>query len=602
MNIQTASLPEETVRAEYQQRLQERRRAQALYNRRHHLLGNVRVTLFLIAVLMAWLAFGKALFSAWWLLLPLLLFLVVTGIHDRVIQNLSRARRAISFYEIGLLRLEGRWSGRGSTGALFRNPTHPYAEDLDLFGNGSLFQRLSSARTRAGEERLAAWLCAPAAPDVVRARQQAIRELQPLLDLREDLALLGEETREATDSEGLAAWGKETIGATARPLRILALCITLLTLFPLIYWLLGNTSLPLILCILIGWGFAATQREAVKRVTRNLDRSANDLALLSSLLKRLEQTTFEAPLLQDLCAGLSVGGALPSVRIAKLQNIVAWRNALNSNILAILGIVLLWPLHSAFALETWRVQNGALIASWLEAIGDFEALIALAAYAYENPSYPFPEIVESEICFEAEAVAHPLLPAGGAITNDIRIGPEARLFLVSGSNMSGKSTLLRTIGINTVLALAGAPVRAARLRVSTLHIGASLRSQDSLQAGVSRFYAEITRLHQIVDIGRTNPPLLFLLDEILHGTNSHDRLVGAEAVVRTLMKEDAIGLVTTHDLALVHIAEDESLAAVNVHFEDDMVEGKMHFDYHLRPGVVTKSNAIALMRAVGLEV
>jgi hypothetical protein len=602
MDIQTASLPGETVRAEYQRRLKERRATQALYDRRHRLLGNVRVALFLLALLMAGLAFGKSLFSAWWLLLPLLLFLAVTVVHDRVIQKLRRARRATGFYETGLLRLEGRWSGQGTTGSRFRRPTHPYAEDLDLFGNASLFQRLCSTRTRSGEERLADWLCRPAAPNVVRARQKAVAELESQLDLREDLVLLGEETREAADSEGLSTWGKETIGSTARSLRIIALFLTLLTVAPLIYWLRGNTSLPLLICVLIGQSFAATQRKSVKRVTHNLDKSANDLAMLASLLKRLEQTSFEAPLLQDLGAGLSDGGALPSVRIAKLQTLVAWRDAMRSDLLAILGLALLWPLHIAFALETWRVENGALIASWLEAIGEFEALTALAAYAHENPDYPFPEIVESEICFEAEGMAHPLLPAEGAITNDIRIGPEARLFLVSGSNMSGKSTLLRTIGINTVLALAGAPVRATRMWVSPLHIGASLRTQDSLQAGVSRFYAEITRLHQIVDIGRTSPPLLFLLDEILHGTNSHDRLVGAEAVVRALVKEGAIGLVTTHDLALVRIAEDKSLAAVNVHFEDDMVEGKMHFDYHLRPGVVEKSNAIALMRAVGLEV
>jgi len=180
------------------------------------------------------------------------------------------------------------------------------------------------------------------------------------------------------------------------------------------------------------------------------------------------------------------------------------------------------------------------------------------------------------------------------------IGPQ--MLLVSGSNMSGKSTLMRSLGVNVVLALAGAPVRAAEMRLSELHIGASIRIQDSLQEGTSHFYAEIKRLRLVTDIARDHPPLMFLLDEILHGTNSHDRLVGAEAVVLALLRLGAIGIVTTHDLALARIAESRVFAVQNMHFQDDLVDGRMSFDYRLRPGIVEKSNAIELMRAVGLDV
>jgi DNA mismatch repair ATPase MutS len=226
----------------------------------------------------------------------------------------------------------------------------------------------------------------------------------------------------------------------------------------------------------------------------------------------------------------------------------------------------------------------------------------MARYAYEHPAYVWPTVLESGAVFHARQLTHPLLPAATASPNSIDIDARHRLYVVSGSNMSGKSTLLRTIGINTVLALAGAPTPASALTVGPLHVGASLHTSDSLQAGISRFYAEILRLRQIVDLAKEHVPTLFLLDEILHGTNSHDRTIGAEAVVRAMLKSGAVGLVTTHDLALARIAEDESLAAVNVHFSEQMVEGKMVFDYHLQNGVVERSNALELMRAVGLEV
>jgi len=238
---------------------------------------------------------------------------------------------------------------------------------------------------------------------------------------------------------------------------------------------------------------------------------------------------------------------------------------------------------------------------WLHAIGEFEALCCLAGYAYEHPSDPFPELAEEGVRFEGVGLSHPMIPDSRAVPNDVSLGDSGRVWIVSGSNMSGKSTLLRTVGVNAVLAMAGAPVRAESLRISRVQIGASIRTLDSLLGGVSRFYAEVLRLRQIVEMADSGP-LLFLLDEILHGTNSHDRLIGAEAVVRTLVEKGAIGLVTTHDLALARIADDQTVRAKNVHFQDHLENGEMRFDYRLQSGVVTKSNALELMRSVGLDV
>jgi DNA mismatch repair ATPase MutS len=231
-----------------------------------------------------------------------------------------------------------------------------------------------------------------------------------------------------------------------------------------------------------------------------------------------------------------------------------------------------------------------------------EALCSLASHAFEHPADPFPEFVTEPPYLEAEAIGHPLLREDRVVRNDVRLGGDLRLLLVSGSNMSGKSTLLRTLGVNAVLAQAGAPVRARRLVLSPLAIGASIRLTDSLEAGISRFYAEILRIRQIVELTSGSLPVLFLIDEFLHGTNSHDRRIGAEALAFTLVRRGAMGLITTHDLALSHIVESLGARAANVHFEDQLIDGRINFDYIMRPGVVQKSNAIELMRSVGLEI
>jgi DNA mismatch repair ATPase MutS len=265
-------------------------------------------------------------------------------------------------------------------------------------------------------------------------------------------------------------------------------------------------------------------------------------------------------------------------------------------------IFILWTPHLAFRVEDWRRTSGPAVRRWLTAAGEIEALCSLASHAFEHPCDTFPEFAEDGPYLEAHAIAHPLLAEAKAVRNDVTVGGELKLLVVSGSNMSGKSTLLRTLGVNAVLAQAGAPVRAAKLRLSPLEVGASIRVSDSLQGGVSRFYAEILRLRQILDLTNGGRPVLFLIDEFLHGTNSHDRRIGAEALVRGLVTRGAAGLITTHDLALADIVDGLGGRAANVHFEDRVENGEIHFDYIMRPGVVRKSNAIELMRSVGLEI
>jgi len=291
-----------------------------------------------------------------------------------------------------------------------------------------------------------------------------------------------------------------------------------------------------------------------------------------------------------------------SEAIGRLRKLVELLDSTRNQIFAVIAPLLLWKTQLAYRVEEWRARCGTHVPVWLDALGETEALISLSAFAYERDDLTYPDVVEEGPKFEAEQVGHPLIPASRRVDNDVAMDPSTSVLIVSGSNMSGKSTLMRTVGVNTVLALAGAPVCAKQLRVSGLRIGASIRINDSLAAGQSKFYAEILRIRQIVELARQDGDFLFLLDEILHGTNSHDRRIGAQAVIATLVGTGAIGLVSTHDLALARMAETLAGKATNVHFEDHMEGDRMVFDYRMRPGVVERSNALALMRAVGLDV
>ncbi|HEY3176727.1 MAG TPA: DNA mismatch repair protein MutS [Candidatus Polarisedimenticolia bacterium] len=595
-------------RGEYARRLDLRRTAALRHARAERAISNGRLAVVLIAAAALWLVFGERALDIRWLCLPVLAYAVLAAVHERVIRARRRCERAAEFYERGIARLDDLWMGRGEPGERFLEEGHPFAADLDLFGRGSLFERICTARTRAGEETLARWLREPAAPDQTRGRQGAVEELRDRLDLREDLFLLGADVRAGIDPDALAAWGAAgAVFTRAAPradvARVVAPFLALATVAALGAWsFTGAGPIPFLALGLIEGIVSLRVRARVIRVVSAVEKAGRDLALLSQVLERLERERFTSPMLAGLRGALETGGAPPSRRIARLQRLIELLDARRNQLFAPLACLLMWSTQVALAVEAWRAVSGPAIGRWLSAVGEMEALCALAGYAWENPEDPFPEIAEGGPLFEGEALGHPLIPSGRCVRNDLSLGSGRQVLIVSGSNMSGKSTMLRTVGINAVLAMAGAPVRARRLRLSPLALGASIRIHDSLQAGTSRFYAEITRLRQITDLTGGGLPVMFLVDEMLHGTNSHDRRIGAEAVVRSLVDRGAIGLITTHDLALAHIAEVLAPRAENVHFEDHLEAGRMSFDYLLRPGIVKKSNALELMRAVGLAV
>jgi hypothetical protein len=588
--------------AAYRQRLAEYRDRLMRLDARLAWVGNLRFALFALGIVLLGLSLGRVL-SPWWLVPAGVAFAVLSQQFEKAARRSRHARYAIAFYEQGLARLEDRWIGHGIPGTEYLDENHLFAADLDLFGKGSLFERLCTAHTHVGRETLARWLSAPAGAQEVGARQAAVRALRDQPAWREQLVLIGADVPEGIDTAGLTAWGAAGAAPAGAWAFWAAHAAVAATWLLLVAWSLGWVPLWVPLAALLAQTvLALVLGPRTRRALAGLHGRSRDLFRLSGLLTAVERESFTAPRLRELQAALQTQGETPSRRLAELARLIEQLDSTHNQLFGILAPFLLWTTRLALAVETWRRRTGPALPRWLAVIGEVEALAALAGYAYENPAYPFPEVVADGPLFEATGLGHPLLPRAGCVVNDVSLTERLRLLVVSGSNMSGKSTFLRTIGANAVLALAGAPVRAQTLRLSSLALGATLRIQDSLLAGRSRFYAEITRLRQIVDRTREPLPVLFLLDEILHGTNSHDRRIGAEAVVRTLLARRTIGLVTTHDLALAELAQRLAPAAANVHFADHLVDGKLEFDYRLRPGVVQHSNALALMRAVGLDV
>jgi len=573
-------------------------------------IGNWRLFLAVAIIVLIWMAYKKPpafvpiAVSYWSLSAPIALFIALVVYHQRVIRRRTFAERAIRYYQQGVNRINDAWSGTGSQGENFRDPNHIYADDLDIFGRGSLFELLSNARTAAGEKTLANWLLAPASRRDATERQNAVEELAPKLDLREEIALLGEDIKSSINAETLAAWGSAPPVTFPPALRVGSLCLALTGLAGLVLKLAELWPLwPLLVILGINASLMFLFRKQTEQVQASIESAAHQLSLLSLLVGRLECEQFSCVGLSRLRTALTTDGMPASKCIRHLDR---WLELLDSSdhiILRVLGPLLLYKQQIVMAIEAWRARNGTAIGNWIHALAEFEALSSLSALHYERPSWAFPSLkTTGATYFSATDLGHPLIPTAVSIRNSLDLNDACRLLIVSGSNMSGKSTLLRAVGLNTVLAWAGAPVCAAALALSPLQVGASLRLSDSLQDNRSRFFAEISRIRQIVDLTQSPTPVLFLLDELLSGTNSHDRLIGATGIIRGLLSANTIGLLTTHDLALAQLDQETAFSARNVHLEDRIVDGKIEFDYHLRPGVVTHSNALELMRSIGLDI
>lgn len=605
-------------RAEYTGRLKAREAVVAREEAAHIRIGYFKLLVIAAALVMLWLTWHKELLSGWWLVSPVVAYAALAIWHERVLRARGRADAAAAYYRRGILRIEDRWQGSGGeTGERFRDAKHPYSEDLDIFGAGSLFELLTTARTQMGEERLADWLRTPADAETIRERQAMIAELREKIDLRESAAVIGTELRPVLHADALAAWAENAARLpSAGAMRIVAVLLTLAAAATGILALANRPIFPLVGVLIANLLIFAWLFKRASAILGGLTSNAEGLKLFAEILERIEREDFSAPRLRLLKEQLGAGTSAESSAanqtpqrasdaVRQLARLDSWIQARDGYIVKLLELPILYSIQCAYAADSWRARYGARVRAWLGTVAEMEALFSLATYAYEHPRDPFAEIAAEENgqpVFHGTALGHPLIAEAVCVRNPVTLDATTRVLLVSGSNMSGKSTYMRTAAVNAVLALCGAPIRGESLRLSVLNVGTRLRTADSLQEGRSGFYSEVLRIRTIFELLQSALPLMFFFDELLEGTNSHDRTIGAEGLLRALLAKPAIGIVTTHDLALTEVVSALGPQVHNVHFQDYVEGGKMRFDYRLQEGVVARSNAIELMRIVGLDV
>jgi len=537
-------------------------------------------------------------------------FGVLVRQHAAVLERIDRANAGLRLAAIGTARIARDWNGLPGL-----EPTpdlaldsHPYARDLDLFGHASLTKWLGRTATADGQRTLWSWLLDPADRDEAVARQPAIDELAGLRDWREALAIEGALT--ALSSSELARfleWAEHTRSAVPAFMKTAAVVLPLAIGVLLLLFLAGAVEgawwlIPLGLNILLSLVFARPAYATFDRVSvgqRALGRYGRMFDLVCG-------TAWTSPRLATLGAAMRRGAPAPAA-VRRIASLAGWSELRVGAAMLHFPIqaLTLWDFHVLFAMERWRRKVGAHVRPWVQALGEFDALSSLAILRADEPEWAVPNLDAEADAYAASALAHPLIAANRRVANDVRVGPPGTLLLITGSNMSGKSTLLRAVGLNAVLAHAGAPVCAAAMTLPPIDLHTSIRVQDSLELGLSYFMAALARLKQIVDAAergaRPGRRLLYLLDEVLQGTNSVERSAAVRAVAQHLLDARAIGAMTTHDLAL---ASEDPLksSAVLVHFTEQVhQDGTMTFDYRLREGLATSTNALRLMQLIGIK-
>lgn len=541
-------------------------------------------------------------------------FLVLIVRHNQIERRRRWFDQLAALCRDGRARIARQWDALPVHDPVAVGDTEPYADDLDLFGHVSLFTLLGTVATPPGRTRLRRWLLDRADRDTILARQEAVAELIPLIDLREEITARGRSMSKATaaGAESFLAWAEDRpwlaqrplILWTARslpPLTLLLIALNVAAIVPYAAW---------VLALAVNLTFSYTVGAHVHRIFDRAFARENALQGYAELIGLVERARFTAPLLLQIQDALSAQQPSAYLQMKRLHRLLALAEVRLSMLHAAIQALTLWDFHVLRRLERWQLTAGRHARGWLAALGELDALAALAGLRFENPGWAFPEICyDRPQTVEATGLGHPLIPESVRVANDVQVGPPGTFLFITGSNMSGKSTLLRAIGINVVLARTGGPVCASSMRLPPLSLATSMRVYDSLQHGLSHFMAELKRLKRVIEAARHarevgEGPLLYLLDDILQGTNTGERQIAARKVIGQLLAEETIGGVTSHDLAL---ADTEPLAKARhaVHFSEQIREEpdgpRISFDYKLRPGVATSKNALKLLQIVGLE-
>ncbi|AEG59059.1 MutS family DNA mismatch repair protein [Desulforamulus ruminis] len=558
-------------------------------------------------IIVAILVFGYFYQLSYYLFYPvplILLFLILVVKHQGIRNKITYLIKMIQINEAALLRLSDQWTTFIDTGEKFTDPDHRYSQDLNIFGRGSLYQKVNAATSLLGKESLAKLLSKESSLQEIALRQPAVQELGRKLDWRQHFQAIGMGNEgQDFDPIPLFKWAEEEAILINKKTTSF---IWLLPLLTLTLFILAGTRqvsvyvaiLPLIAQILI----VVYCEKFIPQVFRRTQSAVSHLERYSSLLSHIERENFQSPLLLDLKDKL-LTQQQASRQIQALAKIADRINLRYSPFVYLLiNITTLWDLSTLRKLEQWKQQAGPSLKGWFQVVGELEALASLAILAHDHPEWVYPVVTEGKPSFAATDLGHPLISKNSRVHNDVSLAIPGTIFVITGSNMSGKSTLLRTIGINLVLAYAGAPVCAKNMKCSLMKIYTSMQVHDNLEQKTSTFYAELKRVKMVIDSAKDKKPMIFLLDEIFKGTNSKDRIFGAKTVIKNLSRLSTIGLVTTHDLELGTLADEDPEFIKNYHFTDKIVNGQITFDYCLKPGISQNTNAIALMKLIGIEV
>lgn len=537
----------------------------------------------------------------------ILLLFVFTQLILRDLKNKEAIQHLLHLIKINedeILALQHQYK-QFENGAELQPKEHDYANDMDIFGQASLFQMLNRTTSEMGTNTLGHWLLFPTDKKNILARQIAVKELHEKILWRQQLQAIGKEKRISIQTQTrLQNWllaPNSFIGFKPwKWLRILLpaimIGISIAAYFDVVEMNVFYFSLLLFAVI------AFQINKVVSPIHAQLSKMVDELKALSKSIDCIEKEEFESPLLQELKQQFISQNGKASQKLKQLQKILD-RLDLRYNIVlsAPLNLWLLWNLQQVLDLEKWKKDNTEIIDNWFEALGKFEALNSFANVQFNYPEWIFPVLKDEHFSISATNLGHPLIPSSKRVNNSIEINLRGEIMLVTGSNMAGKSTYLRSVGINVILAMAGAPVCASKFSVSPVHLISSMRIADNLEESTSTFYAELKKLKNVIDKVNANEPVFVLLDEILRGTNSLDRHTGSVALVKQLIKQKAAAIIATHDVALADLKLQYPDHILNYHFDVQVDKEELHFDYLLKPGVCTSLNASILMKKIGIE-
>lgn len=561
----------------------------------------------LLAILLYWQ--GQTLAAELVFTLAIMLFAYLVRQHQQLKASILHEEWLVKINAASLQRLDGSWSSFADTGEEFRDDDHPYSSDLDIFGDNSLFQLLNTSHSFLGRQKLQTALAKPLEnSETINARQASIQELAAKLDWRQEFQVAGIISGvAASDPAALFQWAEtgnqfylqSWLKLLCRILPAVSAIVTLLAiLWPDRVSYLGPLALYAVQTGLIFW-----RRQDMSASFAIAHEYKESIKTYRQMLQILAGETWQSTKLQTMAKALINKVGLPAhLQIKKLDQAVDMTYMRYSQLYFIFDIITLWDFQCQIALEGWKDKSGHDLQNWCHVIGEAEMLSSLSLLCFDHPQWAFAKIDPQRTGFTANDLAHPLL-GGKKVGNDLSLSLPGEIFLITGSNMSGKSTLLRTAGINLVLAYSGAPVCAQSYACGLMDIFTSMRTNDNLATNTSSFYAELLRIKEILSVARKKVrPLFFLLDEVFKGTNSLDRHTGAKYLLKMLSRTGAIGLVSTHDLELGSLADAQDSLIKNYHFTEHYQDNQLIFDYHLRPGISTTRNAIYLMKLAGIEI